>query len=103
MFAEQATGVEVTGSGIVTRLLDDDNEGARHQRFILRLASGQTLLIAHNIDIAPRLTGIATGDRVGFKGEYAYSDLGGTIHWTHHDPGGTHTAGWLEWRGHRYS
>lgn len=103
LYANQTSNVEVSGVGTVTRLLADDNDGSRHQRFIVALASGQTLLVAHNIDIAPRLDGLAVGDSVGFTGEYVYSDQGGTIHWTHHDPSGSHAAGWLAWRGRRYS
>jgi len=103
LFNTQQSNVEVSGTGTVIRLLADDDEGGRHQRFILQLASGQTLLIAHNIDIAPRLDGLAVGDTVSFKGEYIYSDQGGTIHWTHHDPDGTHAAGWLQWNGQQYS
>jgi len=102
LFQEQKSNVQVAGTGTVTRLLADDNEGSRHQRFILQLDSGQTLLIAHNIDIAPRLDGLSVGDRVSFYGEYVYTDQGGTIHWTHHDPGGNHVAGWLQWGGRRY-
>ena len=102
LFQEQATGVQVAGSGTVSRILADDDDGSRHQRFILELDSGQTLLIAHNVDIAPRLEGLKVGDQVSFYGEYAYSDQGGTIHWTHHDPQGKHVAGWLEWKGRRY-
>jgi hypothetical protein len=102
LFDTQTTDVEVTGSGIVTRLLSDDSEGDRHQRFIVEVRSGLTVLIAHNIDIAPRLEGVAVGDQLKFHGEYAYSDQGGTIHWTHHDPDGSHEAGWLEWKGQRY-
>lgn len=103
LFQTQTSDVQVQGQGTVTRLLADDTTGSRHQRFILQLASGQTLLVAHNIDIAPRLNGLTVGDKVAFYGEYVYSDQGGTIHWTHHDPGGTHVAGWLEWDGKRYS
>jgi len=102
LFQAQSSNVQVTGSGTVTRLLADDNSGSRHQRFVLQLDSGQTLLIAHNIDIAPRLNGLSVGDRVGFYGEYVYTDQGGTVHWTHHDPSGKHVAGWLQWNGQRY-
>jgi len=103
LFETQQSDVQVSGAGTVSRVLGDDNEGDRHQRFILRLASGQTLLVAHNIDIAPRLDGLAAGDKVAFSGVYVYTDQGGTIHWTHHDPSGTHVAGWLEWNGKKYS
>jgi hypothetical protein len=103
LFESQANDVPVSGTGKVRNLLADDNDGARHQRFILELASGQTLLIAHNIDIAPRLSGLSVGDTVSFSGEYIYNDQGGTIHWTHHDPDGSHVSGWLDWNGKRYS
>jgi hypothetical protein len=94
-FDTQASDLEVEGQGTVVRILADDDEGARHQRFILRLDSGQTLLVAHNIDIAPRLEGLAVGDVVAFRGVYEWSPEGGTVHWTHRDPGGAHAAGWL--------
>ncbi len=96
------SGIQVQGEGVVTRLLPDDNEGSRHQRFIVRLASGQTLLIAHNIDVAPRVPSIRRGDRVRFYGEYEWNDRGGVIHWTHDDPRGWHADGWVEHDGRRY-
>ena len=95
-FRERRSDVQVEGAGAVTRLLEDDLEGSRHQRFIVRLASGQTLLIAHNIDIAPRVADLRKGDSVGFFGEYVWSEQGGIIHWTHHDPAGRHVAGWIK-------
>ena len=95
LFETQRHDVYVTGVGIVERILSDDNEGSRHQRFILRLLSGQTLLVTHNIDIAPRVESLTVGDEVHFAGIYEYNSEGGVIHWTHHDPGGTHRAGYL--------
>ena len=95
-------GEQVRGSGVVTRILPDDNDGSRHQRFILRIESGRTLLVAHNIDLAPRIASLREGDRVAFYGEYEPNDKGGVIHWTHRDPQGRHVGGWLEHRGRRY-
>jgi len=97
--SERESGEQVSGIGTVVRVLPDDNEGSRHQRFILELASGQTLLIAHNIDVAPRVRGIRPGDSVSFFGEYEWNERGGVIHWTHHDPQGYHVDGWLEHEG----
>jgi len=94
--------VQVAGSGVVTRILPDDNHGSRHQRFILTLDSGNTLLIAHNIDLAPRIDGLSRGDLVAFHGEYEWNERGGVVHWTHHDPAGRHIDGWLEHKGRRY-
>ena len=101
-FAEHTTDLEVEGVGTVMRLLADDEEGSRHQRFILRLESGQTLLVAHNIDLAPRIDGLEVGDTVAFRGEYEWSSRGGTIHWTHRDPDGDHAGGWLRHDGTTY-
>jgi uncharacterized protein DUF3465 len=95
-------GSHLTAKAVVERVLADDNSGSRHQRFIVRLGSGQTLLIAHNIDIAPRVEGLAPGDTITFSGIYETNDKGGVVHWTHRDPSGRHAAGWIELRGHRY-
>jgi hypothetical protein len=100
--AQWRSGQQVSGTGTVSRILSDDNEGSRHQRFILRLGTGQTLLVAHNIDLAPRVPSLREGDTVSFYGEYEPSAQGGVIHWTHSDPAGRHTAGWLEHEGRRY-
>ena len=95
-------GSQVRGSGVVTRTLADDNEGSRHQRFILQLGSGRTVLVAHNIDLAPRVNTLSPGDSVSFNGVYEPNNRGGVIHWTHRDPQGQHIDGWLVHRGKRY-
>jgi hypothetical protein len=95
-------GQQVQGSGMVLRVLPDDNDGSRHQRFILELSSGRTVLVAHNIDLAPRIVDLQTGDAVSFFGEFETNNRGGVIHWTHRDPQGRHPHGWLEHRGQRY-
>ncbi|ABG40474.1 conserved hypothetical protein [Paraglaciecola sp. T6c] len=101
-FASQKSDVQVKSMGTVTRVLRDDNKGSRHQKFILKLVSGQTILIAHNIDLAPRIVGIAKGDTVQFYGEYEWSSKGGVVHWTHHDPQNRHVPGWLKHKGRVY-
>ena len=101
-FASRASDVQVEGEGTVIRLLADDLNGSRHQRFIVELASRQTLLIAHNIDVAARIDGLAVGDTVSFSGEYVWNEKGGVIHWTHHDPQGRHVAGWVKHNGRTF-
>ena len=102
VIATRRSSTQVQGSGVVTRVLSDDNDGSRHQRFILRLPTGESLLVAHNIDLAPRVTGLQAGDTVSFNGEYEWNDRGGVIHWTHDDPRGSHIDGWVEHNGRRY-
>ncbi|NVN83748.1 MULTISPECIES: DUF3465 domain-containing protein [unclassified Vibrio] len=101
-YERHQSDVQVRGSGTVFRLLSDDNKGSRHQKFILRLDSKQTVLVAHNIDLAPRIQDIRKGDRVEFYGEYEWNKKGGVIHWTHRDPNNRHVHGWLKHNGNVY-
>lgn len=101
-FRNRLSDLQVTLEGQVEKVLPDDLKGSRHQRFIVRLDSGRTLLVAHNIDLAPRVDGLAEGDRVELFGEYEWNERGGVIHWTHHDPRGSHEDGWIRHRGRRY-
>ncbi|EDM26518.1 hypothetical protein LNTAR_01882 [Lentisphaera araneosa HTCC2155] len=95
-FRNQQSDIQVKGSGSVIKVLPDDTKGSKHQKFILKLASGQTVLIAHNIDLAPRINSLRKGDIVSFNGEYEWNSQGGVIHWTHHDPQRRHEDGWLK-------
>jgi Protein of unknown function (DUF3465) len=99
---EPRAGTQFESEGTVARVLSDDNQGSRHQRFIVRLASGRTVLIAHNIDLAPRIEGLEAGDLIAFSGEFENNDRGGVVHWTHRDPSGRHVAGWIKYRGRVY-
>ena len=96
------TGSWIDDTGFVRRLLTDDDDGSRHQRFILQLRNGRTLLIAHNIDLAQRIP-LGLGDRVHFRGMYEWNDLGGLVHWTHHDPQGVEDGGYVRYRTRVYS
>jgi hypothetical protein len=101
-FAARQSNVIVSGGGTVARILADDRDGSRHQRFILELDSGLTLLVAHNIDIADRIPDLRVGGEVTFRGEYEWNDKGGVLHWTHKTLRGNHEPGWLVYEGIRY-
>lgn len=101
-FKQKKHDLQLKGGGKVIKTLPDDNKGSRHQRFIVKLSSGQTLLVAHNIDLAPKITSLKKGDVVGFYGEYEWTKQGGVMHWTHHDPAGRHQDGWLLHKGKKY-
>lgn len=93
---------QARGKGTVVRILSDDNTGSRHQRFILKFPSGRTVLVAHNIDLAPRVTNLRIGDTIEFYGEFESNPEGGVIHWTHRDQNGRHVHGWLRHSGNLY-
>ncbi len=101
-YLNRLSNQQLAGEGKVVKLLPDDNAGSRHQRFIVKLNSGRTLLIAHNIDLAPRLDRLREGDVVEFYGEYEWNAKGGVMHWTHHDPQGRHPGGWIKHNGRTY-
>lgn len=101
-FANRRSNLVLTDSGRVIKVLSDDLKGDRHQRFLVQMADGPSILIAHNIDLAPRVRGLREGDQVRFKGEYEWSEKGGVVHWTHHDPAGRHPGGWIELDGERF-
>jgi hypothetical protein len=101
-YMQHSQDIQIAGEGEVVKVLSDDNQGSKHQRFILRVPEGFTVLVAHNIDLAQRVKGIATGDKVSFYGEYVWNEKGGVIHWTHHDPRGRHVSGWLKHNGVTY-
>lgn len=100
-FAQKQSHVWLQGHGVVKKLLPDDQQGAKHQRFLVSISPEQTLLFAHNIDLAPRIEHLSVGDRVEFRGEYIYNPKGGIMHWTHHDPQG-HQHGWITHQHHTY-
>jgi len=100
-FAAQRSGLWLETSGRVIRVLRDDNEGARHQKFILQLDGGHSVLVAHNIDLAKRIPA-REGVSLTVRGRYEWNDRGGVIHWTHHDPDGREPGGWIEVEDVRY-
>lgn len=94
-YRNRTSSLLVKETGTVSKILADDNKGSRHQRFIVRLQSGHTVLIAHNIDLAPRISNLREGDQITFAGQYEWNEQGGVVHWTHHDPARRHAGGYL--------
>lgn len=93
--------VEVTVTAPVYKLLRDDNQGIPHQRFLIKLANGSTVLIAHDTNMAPKVP-LSPGCLIRIHGEYIWTDRGGVIHWTHHTDTPRHTGGWIDCNGQRY-
>jgi len=101
-FQNNTSDIFVESFGIVEKILVDDTAPPRHQRFIIRLETGQTLLVAHNIDIAPRIKDLSVGEQLAFRGEYEWNSKGGVIHWTHHDPRYMKPGGWIKYKDRTY-
>ena len=101
-YQRKLSDVWLEGQGTVKKLLPDDNKGSRHQKFLVGISNGKTLLFAHNIDLAPRIDDLKIGDTITFRGEYVYNPKGGVMHWTHHDPRGELHGGWIRHNGRTY-
>ena len=102
LFQQHQSDVQLEITGKVVKLLRDDLDGSRHQKFLVRIAEDHTILVAHNIDLAPRIDALKTGDDVTIYGEYEWNEKGGVMHWTHHDPAERHADGWIKHQGKTY-
>ena len=102
LYEIKKSNIWVQGNGEVIKILPDDLKGSKHQLFILRVSNKQTILIAHNIDLAPKIMDLQVGEKVEFYGEYEWNSKGGVVHWTHHDPKGKKQGGWLKHNGKVY-
>lgn len=100
-FQNKKSNIFVEGRGVVKKRLPDDSKGWRHQRFLVSISPEQTLLFAHNIDLAS-VVPLGVGDSIQFRGEYVYNPKGGVMHWTHHDPKGEIEGGWIKHNGKTY-
>lgn len=100
LFEQKRSDQFLTVQGKVYRVLRDDTKGSQHQRFLIYV-NGVSVLVAHNIDLAPRVP-LQVGDVITLHGEYEYTNKGGVLHWTHHDPKGRRAGGWIDHQGQRY-
>ncbi len=106
LFKKQQSDTWVEAEGVIKKILpDDDNDSdgsSKHQRWIVRVPSGIEILIAHAFDVSARVP-VEEGDTIEFRGEYEYTEKGGTVHFTHapkfkrRDPGG-----WIVHNGTKY-
>jgi hypothetical protein len=103
LLAQSAHGIkrEITVTARVKKILPEDKQGLPHQRFLIELSNGSTILIAHDLKYAPSLP-IKPLDVVRIHGEYIWNQLGGLIHWTHHSDTAKHESGWIDFNGLRY-
>ena len=99
VFSPQRSGEMITIDATVVKLLKDDLKGDKHQKMILRIGNN-TLLLAHNIDIAPRVPA-KEGDKLLIKGQYEWNEKGGLVHWTHRS-NNSHPHGWIKYNNKKY-
>lgn len=99
--SRQAQSVPITITARVFRLLPDDRRGSPHERFLIKLPNESTILIAHNINLAPYVP-LGVGDLVTISGEFIWNAKGGVIHYTHRPTNVRHKGGYIDFNGKRY-
>lgn len=97
------TKERIHAHGIIIKVFTDDLKGTKHQRFTVKLKSKKSVLVVHNIDLAPRILGLKVGEPIEFQGQYKWNSQGGMVHWTHHDPHGVYPLGFIKYHGKLYS
>lgn len=85
------SNVPVETSGIVEALDLEATTDSPDQRFVLRLASDVTVVVAHPREVVS--LPLVIGDRVRVRGYYVWNETGGYIVGTHNDPEGP--GGWI--------
>lgn len=85
----------VEGGGLtVTKLLPDDNNGLKHQKWMVRLSNGFTMQAVYNSDLCPRVP-LKVGDVIAMGGQFIWTKGGALLHWLHHDPKGRRPDGFV--------
>lgn len=97
--AGRKSGQMVLIEARIIKHLRDDLKGDKHQKMLLKTGK-HTLLLAHNIDIAPRVPA-KEGETIQVKGEYEWNEKGGVIHWTHRS-NNSHPQGWIKYNNKKY-
>ena len=100
-FRDHQSGMMVEVTGNVVRILRDDKDDRRNQKFIIRLTNGQSLLVIHD-QVAGERVPVAINDSVLVRGKYQWSETGGTLIFTRRDHSLHRLHGWIEHQGRRY-
>jgi len=101
-FSQGRTEFFIRVKATIRASLPADYDGIRHQKFLVELSTGQTLLIAHNIDLASPVRRLRVGEKILIYGEYIWSPEGGLLHRTHDDPDFLLPHGWIRYQGRKY-
>lgn len=100
-FHEQQSGLMVEVDGSVVRILETHADSERFQEFVIRIVSGQTVLIVNDTAKADPIP-LSVGDGVTARGEYKWTENGGTIRFTYRDSSRQRRHGWIDHQGDRY-
>jgi hypothetical protein len=100
-FRARQTGIMSEVTGTVVRIMMDDRDDLRNQKFLIRLPNDQSLLVVHDQKAGGRVP-VSVGDSVLVRGEYVWTETGGTLRNTQRDFSPRRLHGWIDHEGIRY-
>lgn len=100
-FYEQRTGIVVEVTGKITRILGDNETDSDYQWFEIKTPNGQRILVGHNNGVSDPIP-FSVLDEVTVRGEYAWTEKGGTIRGTQRDNSLNRRHGWIALNDKRY-
>ena len=100
-YYDEASDLLVEIDGEVIRLLTPSPGNSRLQRFLVRMNNGQVLQVMHLNDMKEMIP-LKVSDVVKVRGEYFWTETGGTIHNTERDFSLARRHGWVEHKGKTY-
>jgi len=89
------------GNLVVVKVLNDDNDGPGHQKWVVRLSNGIQMLSVYNLDMCERVP-LKVGDTIAMGGQFIGFGKGGLLHWLHRDPRGKRPDGYVYLNGKYY-
>lgn len=100
-FYDHRSGLMVEVTGEVIRVLGEEGEDSSLQWFQVRTPNGQHLLVGHDAGLGEPIP-LARKDLVTVRGDYEWSESGGTIRHTERDTSLNRLHGWVEHKGKKY-
>ena len=100
-FNGQESEVMVEVGGRIVRVLETHANRERYQEFVVRLPNGMSLLVIHDSRYADRVP-LSINDEVTVRGDYMWSENGGTLRYTYRDSSPARRHGWVDHQGKRY-
>ena len=100
-FHEQQSNLMVEVTGTVVRILETNANRERYQEFVIRIENGQSVRVVNDMRYTDHIP-LSINDNVTVRGDYLWSEGGGTIRYAHQDRSAQRRHGWIDHEGKRY-
>ncbi|HIP75819.1 MAG TPA: DUF3465 domain-containing protein [Psychromonas hadalis] len=102
LFNNQRGGEMVSSLGRIIKLLEDQTSPYLAQLILIRLNSGQKLIIKHNLKASTKIADLKVGEMIKFKGVYRWNSRGGMVVSTFENKQHPKRSGWVKFADKTY-